>query len=76
MTRQEKHIAMQKWIASFGAECAPEVQPGDLSEALYAISELGLWPDNVDSVSRLQALTCWQLVERLRKERLPDALKM
>ena len=77
MTREEKREAMQMWIGSFGVpRAAAEVNPADLNEALHSISELGLWPDGVDSVSETQAFTCWQLIERLRKERLPDVLKM
>lgn len=75
MTRDEKRQAMQMWIGSHGVATVTRETP-DLSEALYAVSELGLWPDNVDSVSECQALTCWQLIERLRTERLPDHLKM
>ncbi len=48
----------------------------DLSEALYTMSELSLWPDDVDSVSEAQALACWRLVETLRHEQLPEELKM
>lgn len=77
MNRDEKRQALQMWIGSMGvAKASFEVDPADLREALYAISELGLWPDHVDSVSETQAFTCWQLIERLRKERLPNILKM
>jgi hypothetical protein len=48
----------------------------DLSEALYSISELGMWPDAVDSVSPEQAILCWRLIERLSSDRLPDELRM
>jgi hypothetical protein len=75
MTRDEKRQALQMWIGSQGVATATRDTP-DLNEALYAISELGLWPDDVDSVSEAQAFTCWQLIERLRVERLPDNLKM
>lgn len=77
MTRDEKRQALQMWIGSTGvAQAASEVQLADLDEALYAISELGLWPDGVDSVSRKQALLIWVLIERLRTQTLPDELKM
>lgn len=75
MTRDEKRDALQMWIGSQGVATATRETP-DLNEALYALSHLELWPDGVDSVSEAQALTCWQLIERLRTERLPDNLKM
>lgn len=49
---------------------------GDISEALYTMSELGMWPDSIDSVSVAQAMLCWKVVEKMRREAFPDALKM
>ena len=48
---------------------------GDLSEALYTVNELGLWPDYVN-VSEEQALFCWGIVEKLRTHKFPDDLRM
>jgi hypothetical protein len=49
---------------------------GELGEALYSMSELGMWPDSIDSVSVTQAMLCWKVVEKMRRETFPDALKM
>jgi len=48
---------------------------GNLGNGLYAVSERGLWPDDVDSVSEEQALLCWRLVEKLRCADFPDELR-
>jgi uncharacterized protein YeaC (DUF1315 family) len=48
---------------------------GNLSEALYAMDEFGLWPDDV-TVSEEQAITCWAVVEKLRKKKFPKKLVM
>lgn len=48
----------------------------DLSEALYTISELRLWPDQVDTVSCEQALLCWKIIEKLRTAEFPDSLRI
>jgi hypothetical protein len=50
-----------------------------LGRALYAVSELGLWPDSVDSVGVDQAVMCWRIIEQLRKTEtgeFPDELAM
>lgn len=49
---------------------------GKLPEAVYTMSELHLWPDDVDSVSAKQAITCWKLIEKLRTSEFPDSLRM
>lgn len=76
MTNDEKRQALEMWIGVRGVPTAFRETILDLDEALYSVSELALWPDRVDSVSPEQAFTCWQLIERLRAERLPDLLKM
>lgn len=48
---------------------------GNLSEALYTVNELGLWPDDV-TVSMKQALFCWNIVEKMRTHEFPDELRM
>lgn len=57
---------------------APEV-PGDrsnLGSALYSMSELGLWPDEVDSVSVEQACLIWKLVQQVAANGFPKELRM
>ena len=49
---------------------------GNITQALYTCSELGLWPDHVNSVSVEQALACWAIVERMRAVRFPDELRI
>jgi hypothetical protein len=48
----------------------------DLREALYAVSELNLWPDDVNSVSAQQALLCWKIIEKVKASGFPDELKI
>jgi hypothetical protein len=56
---------------------APEVVPIALGRALYAASELGLWPDDVNDVSADQAVMCWRLIERIRASgEFPEGLRM
>jgi hypothetical protein len=54
----------------------PLVDQKDLAEALYSFSENDLWLDYVDSVGEDQAILCWRIVEKLRKAKLPEELKM
>ena len=56
----------------------PEVS-GDqsaLDAALYSMSELGLWPDAVDSVSTQQACLIWRLIQQIALEGFPKELRM
>lgn len=64
--------AAMKW-ANQGRN--PAMKKG-LGEALYTLSETVAWPDDVSSVSEEQAILCWKLVERLRREAFPDHLRM
>ena len=48
----------------------------NLNEALYSVSELYIWPDDVDSVSDNQALLCWCIIEKIRKDGFPEELRM
>lgn len=48
----------------------------DLNNALYAVSELGLWPDDIDSVSEEQTLFCWRIIEKLKVAKFPKELSM
>jgi len=52
-----------------------ETKPG-LDNALYSLSEHSLWPDSVDSVSKEQAIICWRIIEKLKKEEFPSKLCM
>lgn len=49
---------------------------GNLGDMLYIVSELGLWPDYVDSVSAEQALMCWAIVQKMRAHGVPDELRL
>lgn len=72
-TRDEKASKLRLFLAG---NPTPRWSGNELAEALYSISELSMWPDSIDSVSEEQALMCWQLVERLRTQKLPDELRM
>jgi hypothetical protein len=52
-----------------------DTKPG-LNAALYSLSELGLWHDSVDFVSEEQAIMCWKIIEKLKKEEFPNELCM
>ena len=69
----EKASKLRLWI---GQGIQVRTAGSDLAEALHSVSELGLWPDQVDAVSEAQALMCWRIVERLRRERFPEDLRM
>lgn len=73
MTRDEKRTAMLEFL-----DLSPPIlnNQNDLSEALFTMDELGIWPDSVDSVSREQCIFCWTLVSRLLSDKLPEELKM
>jgi hypothetical protein len=72
MDRDAHRQAVLKWIGGEPPACRVgepldgRAQWADLTRALYAVSELGLWPDSVDSLSVDQAVMCWRIVERLR----------
>lgn len=72
-TSDEKAARLRLFISGVPE---PRWAGNELGEALYSAAMLGLWPDNVDSVSEEQALMCWRLIERLRTARLPDELRM
>jgi hypothetical protein len=52
------------------------LEGGSLAEALYTLSECGLWPDNIDSISTEQAIMCWMVIEKLRVSDFPENLWM
>jgi hypothetical protein len=64
-------------LLSFIGEHSPALTPEkrrELSEVLYTVSELGLWPDSVSSVSEDQALLVYQVVLAIKSKDLPDEL--
>ena len=49
----------------------------DLNELAYTLSETGLLPDEVDSISPEQLQFCWRAVEWLRRQgSFPDEYRM
>jgi hypothetical protein len=66
----DKRRALQQFLGELPSP------PPPLEEALYALSELGLWPDAVDSVSARQAMMCWALVERVMRSGFPKELRL
>lgn len=66
---------MRQQLEGFFAANDPALVGNDLAEALYAISEHGIWPDNVTVVSVAQTLLCWRIVEKLRTVTFPDELR-
>ena len=64
----------KRQVDNFFTDYEPDLV-GDLSEALYTVDELGLWPDD-GTVSMEQALFCWSIVEKMRTYKFPDELRM
>ena len=49
----------------------------DLNELAFTLSETGLLPDEVDSISSEQLQLCWRAVEWLRRQgSFPDEYRM
>lgn len=69
---------MKTELLEFFSGKDPELIGGknDLAEALYSFGELDLFLDDVDSVGKDQAFLVWRIVEKLRKEKLPENLRM
>ena len=53
----------------------PDINTQALYGALYTMAELDLWPDDV-TVSLEQALMCWTVVEKIKKDGFPIELGM
>lgn len=68
----EKH---QQQVTRFFEGNNPELI-GNLNEALYSLSELDLFEDDIDSVSEEQAFLMWRVIEKLRQQPFPDDLRM
>ncbi len=47
-----------------------------LDEVLYSMSELGLWFDEIDSVSKEQVMLCWRIIEKIKTDGFPEELRM
>jgi len=75
MDTKEHREKINGFITDMGIALSDEERK-DLNELLYAMNELGLWPDNVDSVSMDQALDSWRAVESIRGRKFPNELKM
>ena len=74
MDRDAHKTALSTWLEQ---QQAPEIVPIALGRALYAASELGLWPANVLDVSADQAIMCWRIIERIRASgEFPEGLRM
>lgn len=74
MNSEEKSKRMMDFIGDHLPPLGPT--PG-LSAALYTMSELGLWPDDVDSVSEKQALTIYRVVLAVAlADGFPEELRM
>jgi hypothetical protein len=82
MDRDAHEKAVTAWIGDedpqrWGIGKDRALDPMALGRALYAVSELGLWPDSVDSVGVDQAVMCWRIIERLRATaEFPEELAM
>lgn len=61
MERNEQRKKIRKFL---NETHDPDID-GSIHEALYSMSELGMFPDG-ESVSFEQAIMCWKLVEQLR----------
>ena len=72
MTRDEHRKKLSVWLSSVAA---PDLNKYQLSEALYAFIELGLFPDNV-SVSPEQALMCYKIVEAVSFLGFPEEMQV
>lgn len=47
----------------------------NLDNALYTISELGMWYDEVDSISPEQAMMIYKVVDKVLKDGFPEELR-
>ena len=48
----------------------------NIDNALYTISELGLWWDEIDSMSPEQALMTYNIVKKVLKDGFPEHLRI
>lgn len=73
MEREDNRERVLKWSIGVEGEY-PIDKKSELSNALYAFSELGLFEDL--SIDPPLALMVWAVVEKVRREGFPDELRM
>ena len=73
MERERHRIEVAKWSQRVEDEF-PDDRLKDLSAAVYAFSELGMFGDF--SIDGPTALEIWAVVEKVRREGFPDELRM
>jgi hypothetical protein len=73
MTRDE-YIEKVNYFFDTGVT-KPEIDNKMLSEALYTLNELDLWPNDV-TVDEEQLFRCWCVVEKLKQKNFPKDLWM
>jgi len=76
MEREEHREKLKKHFSNTPDDDTYGLDIGSLQEALHSMNELGLWPDNVDSVSEIQAMLRWRIVEKVKFSGFPDKLRM
>ena len=82
MEANEHQEQLEKWIAP-AENRAKEFfdlfatdREAELSHALYAFSELGLFSDGIEIKSTKLALRVWAVVEAVRRRGFPDELRI
>ena len=48
----------------------------NINNAVYTISELGLWWDEIDSMSPEQAMMVYKIVDKIIKDGFPEKLRI
>ena len=66
----------RKMMAFVASGDTPDVNGRKLSEALYTMGELGLFADDVDSVSIEHAIRIYKVISAVMLNGFPDNLKM
>ena len=73
MTSDEHYRKMRKFFQAKKPKL--KGRPDNVREALYALNEVGFWPDDVEC-SMEQLFMCWKVVEKLREIEFPRDLMM
>lgn len=73
MTDNEKIEHLKEWV--FPVSQLPDVNRGELGEALYSFSECGMFPMDVE-VDVATALEIWAIIETVREIGFPNDLRM
>jgi hypothetical protein len=66
----------RKMMAFVASGDTPDVDGRNLGNALYTMGELGLFADDVDSVSTEQAIRIYKLISAVMLNGFPNDLKM